>query len=326
MRANLLPLSRRAFIGRVCAGMAVAGVGAALPALSASPASPRVALVREPRVLVFIQLRGGLDPCEVLVPLADERYLRGRPTLALSRRECLRLNDAVALSRACASWEPALKDGTAVILPNVETGAAELSHFRATELLHTGSPPDEVWSSGWLERAARANAVGRAESVRPLMDGHRDGTPALARIAACAGATSADEFYRVSIEGFDTHFGQVEARAGVLRPFAAALQQFQAQLKQRGVSHRVLTVVTSEFGRTLVENDQGGTDHAAGGLLMLCGENLRPRPLAATPAAAPVALRAVYAGVLRDWLHVAPAAVLRAAVPPLELFSAAAFA
>jgi uncharacterized protein (DUF1501 family) len=329
MRANLLPLSRRAFIGRLGAGLAVAGVGGTLPAWSASPASPRATratLAREPRVLVFIQLRGGLDPCEVLVPVGDERYLRGRPTLALSPRECLPLNDAVALSHACASWESALKDGTAVILPQVETGAAELSHFRSTELLQTASPAGEVWSSGWLERAARACEPRRTEPVLHLAADRGGGRSALAEIATRAGATGSDEFYRVGVEGFDTHFGQVEARAGILRPFATALQQFQAQLKQRGVSHRVLTLVTSEFGRTLVENDQGGTDHAAGGLLMLCGENLRPRPLAASPAAAPVALRSVYAGVLRDWLHVAPAAVLRAAVPPLELFSAAAFA
>lgn len=357
MRPLSHSLSRRDFIGRLGAGLAFAGAGSVLPSLHAAAHGERLertkreAQDREPRALVFIHLAGGLDPHEVLVPHADERYRRARPTLALQRDDCLPLGGGVALSRACASWEPALREGQAIILPNVRSGVAELSHFRASELLRTASPADEISSSGWLGRAAEKCAARRTvrcgcsapaemrafahDASQNLGNPIKSGAMAaglvgecgqawdktLAQIAEQVADPRGDEFYFVSVDGFDTHFGQAAARDQGLRPFAEALARFQSQLQRRGVSGRVLTVVASEFGRMLEENDQGGTDHAPGGLLMLLGEALQPRPFASGLTAAPVDLRSVYASVLRDWLEVAPAEVLRDAAPPLELFS-----
>ena len=75
----------------------------------------------------------------------------------------------------------------------------------------------------------------------------------------------------ISQGGFDTHDAQAEAHAELLQDLGDSLRAWQADLDARGLSERVLTLIWSEFGRRPEDNDSGGTDHGAGGLLLLVG-------------------------------------------------------
>ena len=57
----------------------------------------------------------------------------------------------------------------------------------------------------------------------------------------------------------------------LLQDLGDSLRAWQADLDARGLSERVLTMIWSEFGRRPEDNDSGGTDHGAGGLLLLVG-------------------------------------------------------
>jgi uncharacterized protein (DUF1501 family) len=72
---------------------------------------------------------------------------------------------------------------------------------------------------------------------------------------------------------FDTHDNQAEL-GPLLADVSACLAAFQADLEARGVAHRTLTFVWSEFGRRPEENDTG-TDHGAGGLAWVQGDRAR---------------------------------------------------
>jgi uncharacterized protein (DUF1501 family) len=89
-------------------------------------------------------------------------------------------------------------------------------------------------------------------------------------------------FYQVRVPGYDTH-----SRQGALDPNASHprllsdlsrwLSGFQRDLEAIGASERVVTVVYSEFGRRAAQNAQGadaGTEHGAGGLMLLLGERV----------------------------------------------------
>jgi uncharacterized protein (DUF1501 family) len=80
---------------------------------------------------------------------------------------------------------------------------------------------------------------------------------------------------------FDTHDNQAEL-SGLLAEVSECLAAFQADLEARGVSHRTLTFVWSEFGRRPEENDTG-TDHGAGGLAWVQGDRARPGVLSDYP-------------------------------------------
>jgi len=116
----------------------------------------------------------------------------------------------------------------------------------------------------------------------------------------------------IEAEGdFDTHDDQ---KAGLTRDLGAlsqALAAFQADLEARGVADRVLTFIWTEFGRRPEENG-GGSDHGAGGIAMVMGARARSGILSEYPSLrqldrednlqVSVDFRAVYAGLLEQWL------------------------
>ncbi len=80
-------------------------------------------------------------------------------------------------------------------------------------------------------------------------------------------------YHHVVFGGFDTHSGQDdlayhEARLEVV---AGALAAFQADLTASGDAKKTVTVVYSEFGRSVLENGSGGTDHGTAGLVLVLG-------------------------------------------------------
>jgi uncharacterized protein (DUF1501 family) len=74
---------------------------------------------------------------------------------------------------------------------------------------------------------------------------------------------------------FDTHGDEVGSMDPQLAVLGASLAAFQADLQARGVADDTITMVFSEFGRRVQSNDSGGTDHGAGGAMMLLGNKIR---------------------------------------------------
>lgn len=70
---------------------------------------------------------------------------------------------------------------------------------------------------------------------------------------------------------YDTHDDQLEPHARNLERLGSTLQAWQADLERRGLADRVMTMVWSEFGRRAHDNESGGTDHGAGGLVFTVG-------------------------------------------------------
>jgi uncharacterized protein (DUF1501 family) len=118
---------------------------------------------------------------------------------------------------------------------------------------------------------------------------------------------------------FDTHGSQLGSQDPQLSVLGQALSAFQADLTSRGVVDRVTTLVFSEFGRRAGENASFGTDHGAGGPMMVVGSQVRGG-LAGAPASmtglvqgnlqVTTDFRSVYNAMLGEWLGGDPATVL----------------
>ena len=75
--------------------------------------------------------------------------------------------------------------------------------------------------------------------------------------------------------GFDTHGDQLASQDPQLEDLSRSLAAFKADLAARGIEQTVLTLVFSEFGRRVGSNDSGGTDHGAGGMMLVSGSAVR---------------------------------------------------
>lgn len=125
--------------------------------------------------------------------------------------------------------------------------------------------------------------------------------------------------YMVQLGSFDTHFTQVDptdhtkgTQADLLTQLNDGLLAFQRDLEKLGVADRVLTMTFSEFGRRILSNSSGGTDHGAAYPMLIMGTKLNGGVLGVNPTI-PTApdvnanipmqydFRSVYGTILHDW-------------------------
>jgi uncharacterized protein (DUF1501 family) len=132
--------------------------------------------------------------------------------------------------------------------------------------------------------------------------------------AALLSANLGTRIVTVDWGSFDTHGTQAQSMDPQLQGMSRALAAFQEDLTARSLADRVLTVVFTEFGRRLGENDTGvlaGTDHGAGGPMWVMGSKVRGglagnHPSITTPAGGNLAVetdfRTVWQGLLNEWM------------------------
>jgi len=107
----------------------------------------------EDRVLVLINLNGGNDGLNTVVPIHDQRYYDARKTIALAEGSTLKIGDgAVGLHGSMEHVAGLYNAGQCAIVQSVGYPDQDRSHFRSTDIWHTASDADTVLHTGWLGR------------------------------------------------------------------------------------------------------------------------------------------------------------------------------
>lgn len=104
------------------------------------------------RVLVLIQLAGGNDGLNTVVPYRNDVYYRERPQLAIPANEVIKLNDEIGLHNNMSALRPLYDAGGFALVQGVGYPNPDRSHFRSTDIWLTGSGSQEVEDTGWLGR------------------------------------------------------------------------------------------------------------------------------------------------------------------------------
>ena len=105
-------------------------------------------------ILVVVQLTGGNDGLNTVVPFADPEYARLRPTLKLPTNQLKKVNDQVGLHPSLEGLAKLLEDQSLCIVQGVGYPNPNQSHFRSMDIWHAASTAD-VLSEGWIGRALR---------------------------------------------------------------------------------------------------------------------------------------------------------------------------
>lgn len=132
------------------------------------------------RALVVVQLSGGNDGLNTVVPHQQDAYYHARPTLALPRADLVPLDDEHGLHPALKPLEPAWKEGELAVVHSVGYPRPDRSHFRSMEIWHTADPQGPVGDTGWMGRMADELARERPGALSALHVGSGDLPLALA--------------------------------------------------------------------------------------------------------------------------------------------------
>ncbi len=157
-----LPSTRREFLKLGVGGIGLLAFSRVAPSFlveSAFADTPRPEKDRS--ILVLVQLAGGNDGLNTLVPYADANYRRLRPTLGLAKEQLVAIDDRFALHAACTPLHRLLQDGKLGIVQNVGYPNPNHSHFRSTEIWETASDSNTTLPTGWLGRYFDSNCQGQ---------------------------------------------------------------------------------------------------------------------------------------------------------------------
>jgi uncharacterized protein (DUF1501 family) len=153
--------SRREFLARGLYGI---GVGAGLPLILSRTSAALTAqalqgtsLEKHPeRILVVIELTGGNDGLNTVVPYSDPAYYRARPRLGIAEREVIKAADGFGFHPSMVGFERLYKDGLLAVVHGCGYDHPSLSHFSSAGFWHTGVPNGGE-TLGWLGRLADAH-------------------------------------------------------------------------------------------------------------------------------------------------------------------------
>ena len=126
------------------------------------------------RLLVLVELKGGNDGRNTVVPYADARYHELRPRLAVKRDEVLQLDERTGLHPALRPLLPLWQDKQLAVVQGLGYPAPNLSHFRSIEIWDTASRSDQYLGEGWLARAFAGHAVPKGFAADGVAVGSAD--------------------------------------------------------------------------------------------------------------------------------------------------------
>jgi uncharacterized protein (DUF1501 family) len=112
------------------------------------------------KVIVVIQLSGGNDGLNTVIPIRNDIYYKQRPGLGIQKERSLKLTDEAALNPALLGFKELYDNGNVGILNSVGYPNPDRSHFRSMDIWQSGSDSNEYVYTGWLGRYLDAQCSG----------------------------------------------------------------------------------------------------------------------------------------------------------------------
>ena len=164
-------------------------------------------------VLVVVQLSGGNDYLNTVIPHSDENYYDNRPTIRYADEDILRIDDDLAFNPQMGALKDLYDEGNVAVLHGVGWENSTRSHFRAMDIWHTAEP-DVVGTEGWLGRTIRELDPAGDNPVTAVNVGYGLPRALLAPNASVASVSDLEAY------GMLSSIEQQEQREALLQRFA----------------------------------------------------------------------------------------------------------
>ncbi len=127
-----------------------------------------LSFVQNNKVLVVLQLSGGNDGLNTVIPIRNDIYYRERPGIGIAKDKTLSLDGEAGLHPSLTHLKSLYDEGNLSILNNVGYPNPDRSHFRSMDIWQTASNSNEYLNSGWLGRYLDAQCMGCEKPTQVL--------------------------------------------------------------------------------------------------------------------------------------------------------------
>ena len=151
-----IKIKRRDLLRQGMAGLGIAGLNSSILAPSLFTRAAQAA-ASDNKILVILELSGGNDGLNTVVPYGDDAYYRHRPNIGLAKDQLRILDDHFGLNPGMAGFERLFKDGDMAIIHGCGYDNPSYSHFTSMAYWHTAAP-NSGEEYGWVGRLADSMA------------------------------------------------------------------------------------------------------------------------------------------------------------------------
>ena len=172
MKNEITLQTRREFLRKTVLGSALSWTVPAFLANTftalqsqAADSAIQTATGKDGTILVVLQMAGGNDGINTVVPYADDNYRRARPRIGLPADKVLKLSDQIGLHPAMTGFKDLYDSGNLSVVQGVGYPNPNRSHFRSTEIWQTASDSDKYEKYGWIGRYFDNDCAGSDPAV-----------------------------------------------------------------------------------------------------------------------------------------------------------------
>jgi len=164
--------SRRELLRAGLFGVGVSACARPLPLFAQASAALAAQGKSEGKILVVLELSGGNDGLNTLVPYGDDAYYRLRPNLGIHRKELRPIDDHFGFSQGMSGFERMYKNGKLAIVHGCGYENPSFSHFTSMAYWHTAAP-NSGEPYGWVGRLADGMAPDAPPNFLVNIDTHQ---------------------------------------------------------------------------------------------------------------------------------------------------------
>jgi len=306
-------MDRRSFVALSCASPLTVFAPHALGA------EPRKDNSLRKRFCLLVELAGGNDGLNTVIPYSDPLYAKQRGRLAVSRQAVLPLDENLGLHPAMEPLMGAWLNADMASVIGLGYPKPSRSHFRSSKIWDTAfatcmraipnlstTATQGQYTATSTKRCGttRTSTNNAPRSLRHWFSTNgSDSSRASRQELVSAADFPAGHFghdlkvaatmlieevvapvIKVRLSGFDTHTDQISRHSALLRELSCGLAAFRNIMIRTGMWERVLIATYSEFGRQITTNESLGTDHGTASAHLVLGGSVKGGIYGALPS------------------------------------------
>lgn len=200
------------------------------------------------KVLVVVQLSGGNDGLNTVIPFADEAYEKNRIVLRIPKDQVLKIDANAGFHPSLSGFKKLIEAGHLAVVHGVGYPNPDRSHFRSMDIWHTAKPEVEDKTDGWLGRCLDCASRSAGDDVPALHLGPSPSPLALTSVKTPVPSIESLEGFRLRGDGGALPLASLSKLAEAARPDAPELLEFMrhSTLSAYASSEEVLEVLKHE--------------------------------------------------------------------------------